>query len=98
MRQLGMPTILCHRLVVEDDRITGYRLRQPDQKRKAVEAFRSLAYHVSAAGDSYNDSSMLGAADAGFWFHAPPGIVEAFPEFPATDDYGELLDLLSPHG
>lgn len=95
MRQLGMPTILCHRLVVEDDRIVDYRLRQPDQKRKAVEAFRALNYHVSAAGDSYNDSTMLGAADRGVWFHAPATIREQFPQFPATDDYAELLALLT---
>ena len=91
MRQLGLPTLLCHRLVVEDDRITGYRLRMADQKRHAVEAFRSLNYRVVAAGDSYNDSAMLGAADAGFWFHAPPAIAAEFPQFPAHDDYTGLL-------
>ncbi|MFM7617952.1 MAG: bifunctional phosphoserine phosphatase/homoserine phosphotransferase ThrH [Actinomycetes bacterium] len=91
MRQLGLPTLLCHRLVVEDDRITGYRLRMADQKRHAVEAFRSLNYRVVAAGDSYNDSAMLGAADAGFWFHAPPAIAAEFPQFPAHDDYAGLL-------
>jgi phosphoserine/homoserine phosphotransferase len=91
MRHLGMPTLLCHRLVVAGDRITGYRLRMPDQKRHAVEAFRSLHYRVVAAGDSYNDAAMLGAADAGFWFHAPPAIAAEFPRFPATDDYDTLL-------
>ena len=91
MRHLGMPTLLCHRLVVEDDRITGYRLRMADQKRHAVEAFRSLNYRVVASGDSYNDSAMLGAAHAGFWFHAPPAIAAEFPQFPATDDYDTLL-------
>ena len=95
MRQLGMPTILCHRLVVDDDRIVDYRLRMPDQKRHAVEAFRSLQYRVVAAGDSYNDSSMLAAADAGFWFHAPASIAAQFPQFPATDTYDELLAALS---
>ena len=91
MRQLGMPTILCHRLVVEDDRITGYRLRQPDQKRRAVDAFHALEYKVIAAGDSYNDTSMLGAADAGFLFRAPPNVIEEFPQFPAHTGYDELL-------
>lgn len=95
MRQLGMPTILCHSLVVRDDRIVDYRLRQPDQKRRAVEAFRSLNYRVAAAGDSYNDSSMLGAAHRGVWFHAPTTIRAEFPQFAATDDYGELIDLLT---
>ena len=95
MRHLGMPTLLCHRLVVEDDRITGYRLRMPDQKRHAVEAFRSLNYRVVASGDSYNDSAMLGAADAGFWFRTPPAIAAEFPQFPATDDYATLLERIT---
>ena len=91
MRQLGMPTILCHQLVVDDDRIVDYRLRMPDQKRHAVEAFRSLNYRVVSAGDSYNDSAMLAAAHAGFWFHAPESIQAQFPQFPATDTYDELF-------
>jgi phosphoserine / homoserine phosphotransferase len=95
MRQLGMPTILCHRLVVADDRIVDYRLRQADQKRHAVEAFRGLNYRVIAAGDSYNDSSMLGAADAGFWFHAPETIAAQFPQFAAFDSYDTLLAAIS---
>ncbi|MFM7686562.1 MAG: bifunctional phosphoserine phosphatase/homoserine phosphotransferase ThrH, partial [Actinomycetota bacterium] len=72
MRHLGMPTILCHQLVVHEDRIVDYRLRMPDQKRHAVEALQGLNYRVVAAGDSYNDTAMLSAADAGFLFHAPP--------------------------
>ena len=77
--------ILCHRLEVDEasDRITGYRLRMPDQKRAAVEAFRSLGYRVLAAGDSYNDTSMLLAADAGYLFHAPPNVVADFPQLDA---------------
>ena len=94
MRHLGMPTLLCHRLVVDEDRIVDYRLRMPDQKRHAVEAFRSLNYRVVAAGDSYNDSAMLEAADAGFWFHAPAPIQAQFPQFAATDSYDELLALI----
>jgi phosphoserine/homoserine phosphotransferase len=91
MRQLGMPTLMCHRLIVEDDRITGYALRMKDQKRRAVTAFRDLNYRVVSAGDSYNDASMLAAADVGFWFHAPETIRQEFPQFPACDTYGELL-------
>jgi phosphoserine / homoserine phosphotransferase len=94
MRQLGWPTILCHRLVIEHDRIIDYCLRMPDQKRHAVEAFRSLNYRVLAAGDSYNDISMLAAADAGFLFHAPRNICDEFPAFPVVDDYTDLLDRL----
>ena len=71
MAQLGWPTILCHNLEVVDDRIVGYRLRMADQKRHAVLAFQALGYRVIAGGDSYNDVSMLLAADAGFLFHAP---------------------------
>ena len=94
MRHLGMPTIFCHRLVVEDDRIAGYRLRQPDQKRCAVEAFHGLQYRVIAAGDSYNDTAMLGAADHGFLFHAPDNVRAEFPQFPAVDEYDDLRDLI----
>jgi len=91
MRHLGMPTIFCHQLIVENDRIVDYRLRQADQKRHAVEAFRALNYRVVAAGDSFNDSAMLGAAHAGFWFHAPDSIAAQFPQFPPTHTYDELF-------
>ena len=94
MRQLGMPAILCHQLIVQNDRIVDYALRMPDQKRHAVEAFRGLNYRVVAAGDSYNDSAMLGAAHAGFWFHAPDAIAAQFPQFPATRTYDELYAAL----
>lgn len=95
MVQLGMPTVLCHRLVLVDDRIVDYRLRQRDQKRRAVEAFHTLNYRVIAAGDSYNDTSMLAAADHGFLFKAPPNVRAEFPGFTAVDDYTELLPLLA---
>ena len=91
MRQLGMPTILCHQLIVRDDRIVGYQLRMPDQKKHAVNAFKSLNYRVVSAGDSYNDAAMLAAADAGFWFHAPDNITAQFPAFPASHTYDDLF-------
>jgi phosphoserine/homoserine phosphotransferase len=94
MRQLGMPTLLCHTLLIRDDRIVDYRLRIPDQKRAAVLALQQLNYRVIAAGDSFNDTSMLGAADAGFLFHAPDNVRSQFPQFPAVDDYDELLALI----
>ena len=97
MRQLGWPTVLCHRLVVEDDRIVDYRLRQTNQKQRAVEALQSLDYRVIAAGDSYNDTTMLAAADVGFLFHAPPNVIAEFPQFPAYDDYDELLAAITAH-
>lgn len=95
MRQLGMPTLLCHTLIVENDKIVNYKLRLPDQKREAVAAFKKLNYRVIAAGDSFNDTSMLKEADAGFLFHAPDNIKAQFPEFKAVDEYDELLALIS---
>jgi phosphoserine/homoserine phosphotransferase len=95
--KLGQPAILCHRLEVDGptDRIAGYHLRMPDQKRAAVEAFQSLAYEVRAAGDSYNDTSMLLAADAGYLFRAPPNVIAEFPQLKALTDYDDLLACLS---
>ena len=97
MRQLNWPTVLCHRLVVGDDRIVDYQLRQPNQKQHAVEALRALNYRVIAAGDSYNDTTMLAAANAGYLFHAPTNVIDEFPQFPALDTYGELLAAIDSH-
>lgn len=94
MARLGWPTLLCHRLVIEDDRIVDYRIRQPDPKRRTVQAFRSLNYRVLAAGDSYNDVSMLEEADAGFFYRAPDNVRAEFPEYPCADDYDALRRLL----
>lgn len=92
MAQLGWPTLFCHRLLVEPDgRISQYLLRQQDQKRRSVHAFQSLQYRVIAAGDSYNDITMLDAADHGFLFRAPPNVIEEFPQFPPIDSYERLL-------
>ncbi len=91
MRQLGSPTLLCHRLEVDADGfVSNYRLRMPDQKRSAVEAFRGLNFAVVAAGDSYNDTSMLGAANAGIFFRPPASIAAQFPQYPVTQDYAAL--------
>lgn len=95
MRQLGWPTVFCHRLVVENNRITDYQLRQPDQKRKSVQAFHGLNYKVIAAGDSYNDTTMLNEADAGFLFHAPDNVIAEFPQFPAINTFEELLAVIT---
>ena len=93
IRQLGFPALLCHRLVTDArGRVTDYRLRVPDQKRRAVEAFQSLCFRVIAAGDSYNDTSMLGAADAGILFRPPDNVIREFPQFPVTHTYDELWD------
>lgn len=94
MQKLGWPMLLCHHLTVENDRIVGYRLRQEDPKRHSVKAFQSLTYEVFAAGDSFNDLSMLQQADRGFWFKAPGHIREQYAEFAGADSYGELKALL----
>jgi phosphoserine/homoserine phosphotransferase len=91
MQQLGWPTLLCHRLVVENDVIVDYQIRLPEQKQKAVAALKLLNYRVIAAGDSFNDTAMLGEADLGLLFHAPANIQQQFPHFDAVNDYGELL-------
>jgi len=91
MKQLGFPTLLCHRLEVDDQgRITDYRLRQSDPKRQSVRAFQLLNYRVIAAGDSYNDTSMLAQAEAGILFRAPENVIAEFPQFPAVDSYDAL--------
>jgi phosphoserine/homoserine phosphotransferase len=94
LKQMGWPSLLCHRLVVTNDRITGYQLRMADQKKHAVAAFQSLNYNVIAAGDSFNDTTMLAQANHGILFHAPDNIVKQFPQFPAVNDYGTLLGLI----
>ena len=92
MEQLGMPTLFCHRLEVDDAGfVRDYHLRMPDQKRAAVNAFRALSFKVIAAGDSYNDTAMLGAAHAGIFFRPPESITGEFPQFPVTTDYRELM-------
>ncbi len=92
MAKLGQPTLFCHKLIVspQDDRITGYQLRQQDPKRRSVEAFKQLSFKVFAAGDSYNDTSMLTAANAGFLFRAPGNVRREFPQFQHTEDYTVL--------
>jgi phosphoserine/homoserine phosphotransferase len=94
MRQLGWPTLLCHRLVVENDRIVEYALRIPEQKQRAVAAFKLLNYHVIAAGDSFNDTAMLAEAHVGFLFRAPAKVRKQFPQFPAVESYPALLKLI----
>ena len=94
LQQLNWPTLLCHRLIVENDRITGYQLRIPDQKKKAVAALKSLNYHVISAGDSYNDTAMLMEANVGFLIHAPDKVKQEFPQFKAVESHADLLKLI----
>jgi phosphoserine/homoserine phosphotransferase len=94
LRQLNWPTLLCHKLVVENDRIVDYRLRIRDQKREAVAAFRRMNYHVISAGDSYNDTAMLLEANVGYLIHAPEKVKKEFPQFKAVESHAELLKLI----
>jgi len=91
MRQLGFPTLLCHRLEIDENgRVVDYKLRQKDPKRASVKAFHSLNYKVIAAGDSYNDTTMLSEADQGILFKAPQNVIDEFPQFPAVFEYEDL--------
>jgi len=93
MDKLGRPTILCHTLEIDEDsrRITGWTIRLEDQKRRAVEALRGMNFNVIAAGDSYNDTSMLAIANTGILINPPSNVIEEFPQFPVTTDYVGLL-------
>jgi len=91
MRQLNWPTLFCHRLVTDaEGRVVDYKLRQVDPKRASVKAFHSLNYRVIAAGDSYNDTSMLGEADVGILIHAPQQVIDEFPQFRSVENLAAL--------
>lgn len=91
MRQLGYPTLLCHKLEIDDQgNVTNYRLRQANPKRQAIVGFKSMYYRTIAAGDSYNDTTMLAEADAGILFHAPDNVIREFPQFPAVQTFSDL--------
>ncbi len=94
LRQLGWPTLLCHRLVVDNDRIVDYALRVPEQKQRAVAAFKLLNYHVISAGDSFNDTAMLKEAHVGFLFRAPENVKQQFPQFKSVETYPGLMALV----
>ena len=95
MRKLGRPTLFCHDLVIDPKgRVTGYKLRVPDGKRKAVAALKEIGFTVHAAGDSYNDTTMLSEADRGVLFRCPDNVAEEFPQFKRTSEYNELLPAL----
>lgn len=93
MRQLKWPTLFCHRLLVDDSgNVVDYKLRQKDPKGASVKALRSLNYRVIAAGDSYNDTSMLGEADVGIFIHAPQNVIDEFPQFRPVDNLEQLKE------
>ncbi|MCX7176479.1 MAG: bifunctional phosphoserine phosphatase/homoserine phosphotransferase ThrH [Proteobacteria bacterium] len=91
MQQLGMPTLFCHQLETDKSGfVVNYHLRMPEQKREAVKRFRELKFKVIAAGDSYNDTAMLGEAHAGILFRPPENVIREFPQYPVTMNYAEL--------
>ena len=91
MRQLAWPTLFCHSLETDAaGRVVNYHLRMPEQKREAVKRFREMNFTVVAAGDSYNDTAMLGEAHAGILFHPPENVIREFPQYPVTRNYDEL--------
>ena len=91
MRQLGFPTLLCHKLAVDNSgRVVDYKLRQGNPKRQAIVGFKSMYYRTIAAGDSYNDTTMLAEADRGILFHAPQNVIDEFPQFPSVQTFDEL--------
>jgi phosphoserine/homoserine phosphotransferase len=94
MKQLNWPTLLCHRLVVEKDRITNYQIRIPEQKQRAVAALKLLNYNVISAGDSFNDTAMLIEAHHGFLFRAPDNVKQQFKQFKAVEEYSDLMKLI----
>ena len=98
MKQLGRPTLFCHTLVMDaTNRIIDYTLRQPDPKRKTVEALQSLKYQVIGMGDSYNDISMLKQADKGFLFRPPANVISDYPQFPVVEEYETLKGMLKEY-
>lgn len=91
MRQLGFPTLFCHKLEInEEGFITDYKLRQVDPKRQSIRAFQLLNYRCIAAGDSYNDTTMLKQAESGILFKSPRNVIEEFPQFPAVHEFEDL--------
>lgn len=93
MKKLGSPTLFCNWLETDQKGfIAGYHLRQKNGKEQAVRGLKNLGFRVIAAGDSYNDISMLQAADRGVLFRPPEKIIGEFPQFPVTQTYPQLLD------
>ncbi len=91
MRQLGFPTLFCHRLITDEQgNVVDYKLRQADPKRQSIRALQTIYYRTIAAGDSYNDTTMLAEADAGILFHAPQNVIDEFPQFPAVHTFEDL--------
>lgn len=95
MKQLDYPTLFCHQLIINKvGDVIDFRLRQEDQKTKAVKALQGLNFKVISAGDSYNDIGMLQQADSGILFCPPEKVIEEFPEFPVVNNYKDFQTIL----
>lgn len=91
MLKLGSPTLFCHDLEIDSGGyVSGYRLRISDQKRKTVEAFKTLNFKVISTGDSYNDLSMLRSADRAVMFRPTESFARENADLPVAQDYGQL--------
>jgi len=99
MRQLGFPTLFCNQLEIDPSgKILAHHMRMQNQKKHSVAAFKSLNFFTMAAGDAYNDTAMLGEADAGFFFRPPDHLPKEFPQFPVTNTYAELQSRFAEAG
>ncbi len=95
IKKLGTPPVICHHLEIEGEKLKGYALRQPENKKRVVQAFKSLNYRVFAAGDSYNDIQMLTEADLGVFFQAPKHIREEYSHINGVESHTELKKVFS---
>ncbi len=96
MKKLGMPTIFCNTLEVADNgEITGYKMRCDKSKLTTVKALQSIGYETIASGDSFNDLGMIEASKAGFLFRTTDKLKADYPQYPAFEEYSELLDAIT---
>jgi phosphoserine/homoserine phosphotransferase len=96
MKKLGMPTILCNTLeVAENGEITGYKMRCDKSKLTTVRALQSIGYETIASGDSFNDLGMIEASKAGFLFRTTEQLKKDYPQYPAFEEYDELLNAIT---
>jgi phosphoserine/homoserine phosphotransferase len=99
MRQLGFPTLFCNQLEINPSgRILAHHMRMQNQKKQSVAAFKALNFFTMAAGDAYNDTAMLGEANAGFFFRPPAHLPKEFPQFPVTETYEQLQSKFAEAG
>jgi len=95
IRKLGTPSIICHHLEIKEGKLKGYSLRQPENKKRVVQALKALKYRVFAAGDSYNDIQMLTEADLGLFFRAPKHIRDEYSYINGVENHAELKEVFS---